>query len=162
MRSSMGLGYTPRATMSRTRGAMTARSRVVISAKVALPPVGLAVEHPLVGPQQVDGGQDHPDGAHHRPPAVGDERAEEDEELPHEAVEPGQADRREHDHGEDGREQRRRLLDAAHVGDETGVAALVDHPHQEEEGAGGDAVVDHLQHAALQSLLGQAERCRPR
>ena len=38
---------------------MTARSRLVISGKVALAPSGLAVEHPLVGPQQVDGGEDH-------------------------------------------------------------------------------------------------------
>ena len=28
------------------------------------------------------------------------------------------------------------------------VAALVDHPDEEEQGAGGDAVVDHLQDAA--------------
>ena len=40
------------------------------------------------------------------------------------------------------------LLEALELGDLAGVAALVDHPDEEEQRAGGDAVVDHLQHAA--------------
>ena len=46
----------------------------VRSAKLALSLVGLAVEHPLVGPQQVEGGEDHAGGGDHRPPAGGEER----------------------------------------------------------------------------------------
>ena len=40
------------------------------------------------------------------------------------------------------------LLQALELGDLAGVAALVDHPDEEEQGAGGDAVVDHLQDAS--------------
>ena len=35
------------------------------------------------------------------------------------------------------------------LGDLAGVAALVDHADEEEQRPGRDAVVDHLQHAAL-------------
>ena len=41
------------------------------------------------------------------------------------------------------------LLQALELGDLAGVAALVDHADEEEQRAGGDAVVDHLQDAAL-------------
>ena len=71
---------------------------------------------------------------------------------------PGSADRRQHHHGEHAGHDRRRLLQALELGDLPGVAALVDHPDEEEQGAGGDAVVDHLQHAALQALGGERER----
>ena len=54
------------------------------------------------------------------------------------------------------------LLDAAELGDLAGVAALVDHADEEEEGAGGQAVVDHLEHAALQALRATGRRCRAR
>ena len=120
--------------------------------------VGLAVEDPLVGPQQVDGGEDDAGGGHHRPPAAGEERADEDEELADEAVEPGQADRRQHHDGEHAGQDRRHLLQAAELGDLAGVAALVDHADEEEQGAGGQAVVDHLEHAALEALGGEGER----
>ena len=46
-------------------------------------------------------------------------------------------------------QDRGRLLQALERGDLAGVAPLVDHADEEEQGAGGDAVVDHLQHAAL-------------
>ena len=45
-----------------------------------------------------------------------------------------------------GGEDRRHRLDALQLGDLAGVAALVDHPDEEEQRAGGHAVVDHLQH----------------
>jgi len=40
------------------------------------------------------------------------------------------------------------------VGDEPGVPPLVEHAHDQEEGAGGKAVVDHLNDAAHHALLG--------
>ncbi len=56
---------------------------------------GLAVEHPLVGPQQVEGGEDHAAGGDDRPPLGGEVRARQHEELADEAVEAGQPDRAE-------------------------------------------------------------------
>ena len=55
-------------------------------------------------------------------------------------------------------EDRRHLLQALELGDLVGVAALVDEADQEEQGAGDDAVVDHLQHAALEALGGEGEQ----
>ena len=56
-------------------------------------------------------------GGDHGPPPVGDEGADEDQELPDEPVEAGQPDRG-HDHGqEDGGQDGRRLLQAAEVAD---------------------------------------------
>ena len=73
--------------MSGTITSFSARSR---SGNVRVVLVGLAVEDPLVGPQQVQRGEDHAGGGDHRPPAVGEERADQDEELADEAVEAGQ------------------------------------------------------------------------
>ena len=120
--------------------------------------VDLAVEHALVGPQEVERGEDHAGGGDDRPPARRPERAEEHEELADESVESGNADRRQHHDGESGGEHRGDLLDAAQVGDLAGVATLVDPSDEDEEGAGGDAVVDHLQHAAGDRLRRQGER----
>ena len=71
-----------------------------------------------------------------------------DQELADEAVEAGHADRRQHHQHEHRGEDRRHLLEALQVGDLAGVAALVDHADEEEQGAGRDAVVDHLHDAA--------------
>ena len=119
--------------------------------------VGLAVEHALVGPQQVEGGQDHPDGRDDRPPPAGEEGADEDEELAGEAVEAREPDRAEHHEREHAGEDRRRPLEALERRDLAGVAPLVDHPDEEEERAGGEAVVHHLHHAALDALGGEGE-----
>ena len=116
-----------------------------------------AVEHPLVGPEQVHGGEDDAGRGDHRPPLAGQERADEDQELADEPVQPGQADRAEHDHQEDEGHDRGDLLEAAELGDLPGVAALVDHPDEEEQGAGREAVVDHLQDRALQALGREGE-----
>ncbi len=118
---------------------------------------GLAVEHPLVGPQQVEGGEDHAGGGGHGPPLRGEVGAGEDHELAHEAVEAGQADRGQHHQGEHAGQEGRSLLHARHGADLVGVAALVDHPEQEEQGTGRDAVVDHLEHTALDALAGEGE-----
>ena len=119
--------------------------------------VGLAVEGALVGPEEVDGGEDHAGGAHHGPPPPGHEAAEKDEELTDEPVEAGHADGAQHHHGEDAGEPGGHLLEAAEGGDLARVAALVEHADQEEEGPGGDPVVDHLQQAALDALRREGE-----
>ena len=143
--------------MSPSSGAITRPSCQVSSGKAGVLLVGLAVEHPLVGPQQVERGEDHAGGGDHGPPAAGEERTDQDQELAGEAVEAGQTDRAQHHDGEHGGEDRRRLLEALEGGDLPGVAAVVDHPDEEEERAGGDAVVHHLQHAALDALRGEGE-----
>ena len=114
--------------------------------------LGWAVEHPLVSPEQVDGRNDHAAGGDDSPPTMGGESTHEGEELADEAVESGETDRREHHDHEHGRQDRRRLLETAQLGDFAGVATLVDHPDEEEQGAGGEAVVDHLEQPALESL----------
>ena len=118
------------------------------------------MEHALVRPQQVHGGEDHARGRHDRPPPTADEGADEDEELADEAVEAGQADRRQHHQHEHAGEDRGDLLESSEVGDLAGVAALVDHPDEQEEGAGREAVVDHLDQAALDALGRQGERAQ--
>ena len=116
------------------------------------------VEHPLVGPQQIDRGQDDARGRDHRPPAMGAESAEQHQQFAHEAVEARKPHRRQHHHREHRGQHRRRLLQPAQLGDLAGVAALVDHPHQQEQRPGGHAVVHHLQHAAGEALGVERER----
>ena len=97
---------------------MTARSRHVMSGIVAFSPVGLAVEDPLVGPEQVEGGEDHagwrPTTAHHRWVTNVPMRIRN---SPTKPLSAGQADRRQHHHGEHAGQDRRRLLQAAELGD---------------------------------------------
>jgi hypothetical protein len=70
---------------------------------------------------------------------------------------PRQADagqRRDH---EQRRVDRHAVGEAAEVGDLARVAALVDHPDQEEQRAGREAVVDHLEIEPLEALRRQRE-----
>jgi len=50
--------------------------------------------------------------------------------------------------------------EALERGDLPGVTTVVDHPDEQEQGAGGDAVVHHLQHPALDALGGEGERAQ--
>ena len=69
--------------------------------------------------------------------------------LTDEAVQQGQTDAAHgHDH-EDGGVDRHRLRKPAEIRDHAGVPALVDDADREEEPAGGQPVVDHLEHTAL-------------
>src|SRR6266571_4960918 len=61
-------------------------------------------------------------------------------------------DEKEHGHGG------HNLPEATEVGDEPGVPPLVKHAHDQEEGAGGEAVVDHLNDAAHHALLVESEQ----
>ena len=67
MRSSIGFGYTPANTMMAMKGSSSMPSFHFSSAERLVVLVGLAVEHPLVRPQQVERGEDHADGGDRRP-----------------------------------------------------------------------------------------------
>ncbi len=79
-------------------------------------------------------------------------------ELADEAVEPGQADGGERREEEEERKHRHDSGDAPVIGDLARVAPLVDHPDEQEERPRREAVVHHLDHAALQTLRGERER----
>src|SRR6266481_123317 len=117
----------------------------------------LAEDHALVHPEQVDGGEDDPARGDDREGPADLERAHEDEELAHEAVEPGQPDGGQGDDEKEHRQGGHDLPQATEVGDEPGVPPLVEHAHDQEEGPGGKAVVDHLNDAAHHALLVEGE-----
>ena len=113
---------------------------------------GLAEHGALVEPQHVGRAQDD---AEHRQRGVGNvrlEHADEDEELAHEAVQARQADGREHGDGEEHRKDGHRRRQAAERRDFARVAPLVDDADQQEQRAGADTVVDHLDDAAGHAL----------
>ena len=56
--------------MSPSSGAMHQALRPGEVGRLGVVLVGLAVEHPLVGPQQVEGGEDHAGGGDDGPPAA--------------------------------------------------------------------------------------------
>ena len=113
---------------------------------------GLAEHGPLVEPQHVGRAQDDADDRQRGVGDVGFEHADQDEELAHEAVQSRQADGREHGDGEEHREDGHRRRQAAERRDLARVAPLVDDADQQEQGAGADAVVDHLDDAAGDAL----------
>src|SRR6266511_827442 len=116
--------------------------------EIGQPPVllarHLAEDHALVHPEHVDGGEDDPARGDGGEGPADLERAHQDEELAHEAVEPRQPDGGEGDDEKELRQGGHHLPQATEVGDEPGVPPLVEHAHDQEEGAGGKTVVDHL------------------
>ena len=111
----------------------------------------------LVEPQHVRGAQNDARDRHRGPAPVGLVRALQNRELADEAVQQRQADGRQHDdheqRGIDGHDVR----DPAKFLDLARVAALVDQPDNQEERAGGNAVVDLLNHASLQAVRVQGK-----
>ena len=85
------------------------------------------------------------------------ERADERQELADEAGQAGQAGRGEDEEAEDRGLDRHARGEAAHLRDRPVVGPLVDHADEEEQGAGDQAVVDHLEDRALDALLGEHE-----
>ena len=88
---------------------------------------------------------------------MGHEGPYEDEKLTDEPVQARQADGGQHDHREHASHDRGGPLQTSQFVDEAGMATLVDHPDQQEQGAGGDAVVDHLEQAAFDALRVEGE-----
>ena len=80
------------------------------------------------------------------------ERAEHDQKLADEAVEPGQPDRREHHDHEDRGVNRDALPQPAELGNLARVAPHVEHPDQQKQSAGGNAVIEHLVNRAVDAL----------
>ena len=111
----------------------------------------------MVHVEQVDGGKDHDKGRCASNHWVGDEGAEQHQEL---ASESGEA--RQTDGGEE-EESEERCIDggahcpATHLGDFAIVRALVADTNEQEESAGDEAVVEHLQDCAVDSLLIEGE-----
>ena len=116
------------------------------------------MEDLLIAPEQVDGGDDHAGCSGNGPPAMGDERADQDEELSDESIEPGNADRGQHGQGEHTGQDGRRGLQPLERTDLPRVAAFVDPAHQDEQGGDDQTVIDHLDDAAGESLAVEGER----
>ena len=70
---------------------------------------------------------------------------------PTKPLRPGNRSTKHHEH-EDGGVHRRRLPEAAELGDLARMTAHVEHPDQQEECAGRDAVIEHLVSGALEAL----------
>ena len=119
-----------------------------------------SVEHPLVGPQQIERGQDHTGCGRNSPPSVRYEGPNENQELANEAVQTRQADRTQHDQGEHGGHDRCDLLQATEFGNFTGVTSFVDPADQQEQCTGGHTVVDHLQDATSDAFAVERERAQ--
>ena len=119
--------------------------------------VGYPGEDTLVSPQQVDGGEHHPQCSDDGKAGEGGVAADQHEELTHKAVEARKPDRGERHEEKEAGEKRNRLLQATKVGDLLGVPPVVDHPHQEEQRAGGQAMVHILDHRPLKPARGEGE-----
>ena len=121
-----------------------------------------ALERALVGPEHVDGAEDHADDRDRGQHPVDREGAEQHEELADEVVEPGQADRRQHRDHVGAREPRRDLHDAAEVGDLARVRALVEHAEHEEQHARAEARGSPSGARRRPSTRPRTRRCRAR
>jgi hypothetical protein len=124
----------------------------------------LTVEDALHHPEDVAGGEDHPDGGEDDHRGTETPGADQDQELAHEAVEAGHRDRGEADQQEDGGVPGHRRLEPPELGDEPRVPTVVQHAHQEEEGPRRDPVVQHLvdrSHEAGRGKGGDPEHHEP-
>ena len=119
--------------------------------------VGLTVEDPLVRPEQIQRREDDANGRDDNPPTSRLERADQDEEFTHEAVQPWEANGRQHHDREEASKDRGDSLDALQLCDCTGVSTLVDHPNHQEQCTRRDAVVDVLHHTTGDRLIGESE-----
>ena len=119
--------------------------------------VDRAVRHPLVGPEQVDRRQDDRDRGQRTEPLVDRERPEDHQELADEVVESRQPDGGEHREQERAGQPRHDDREAAHLPQIARMGSLVDHPDQQEQRAGRQAVVHHLQDAARHALVRERE-----
>ena len=154
------VGNTPITTAIATAGPSVAPlARRQVGQRRVLRIGDLAVVHALEHPEHVDGRQDDAARRHHGqlgPPA---EAAEDGQELADEAVQAGQADRRQRD-DQEGRDQlRHHRLQAAELGDQARVPAIREHADDDEEPAGADAVRQHLVDGALHALDVHRRRC---
>ncbi len=111
-----------------------------------------AEHNALVEPQQVRRTQDNAQRAPGGPRFADLKCALQNRKFPDEPVEQRHAQRTEADDEVDGCEIGHGRCKAAEIGDQARVTPLVEHAHDQEKGAGGDAVVDLLEHAAGQAV----------
>ena len=129
-----------------------------------------AVKNPLIHPQHVPSAQHHAgnrqDGKDFHCNSAGKsrsspgalERADQNQEFAHEAVQARQPDARQREDQHEKAQHGQFFGEAAIVGDLPRVIAVVDHAHHGEQPAGGKSVVDHLQHAAIDAQRIQGEK----
>ena len=113
--------------------------------------------HALIGVEHVERAEDEPGDGDFGGQRFAEIGAEQDQELADEPVEPGQPDRREHHHHEHGGVNRDALPQAPELGNLARVTAQIDHPDQQKQPAGRDAVVEHLVDRAFHSLRVERE-----
>ena len=118
---------------------------------------GFAVEDALVHPQHVAGGEDHADGGPDGPGEVDQSGSLQHQELAHEIVEHGQPDAGQGSDQKGCGKPGRGRGHAAVIGDLERMAALIEQADQGEQGAGGNAVVQHLVNGTVEALLGEGE-----
>src|SRR5262249_34378341 len=115
--------------------------------------IGDRTEHyALVEPEQVGSAEDDTQRAPSRPRFADLESALQNRELSDEAVEQGHAERTEADDEIHGGKVGHRRREAAKIGNHARVAPLVKNADDQEECAGGDAVIDLLKHAAGEAI----------
>ena len=119
--------------------------------------VAFAENDALVHPEHIDRSENHSASSDN---SIGDihlERTEQNQELTHETIGAGQANRREHhDHKEGGKYWHHRE-NAAEILNQSRVTPFVDHADDQEERASGDAMIDHLQQRPLQTHRVESE-----
>ena len=113
----------------------------------------LAKHDPLEHPEQVRGREDHAERRHGGDERAVEERPDEDKELTDEARQAGQPGRSEHEESERQGVDRGDARQAAHLGDRPVMGPLVDDADEQEQAAGGNAVVDDLEDRPIQPLL---------
>ena len=107
--------------------------------------------------QQVHRREDDGEGGDVADDGLPGDRAQQHQELAHEAGQAGQAGRGQAEEHHQRGEHRHALAQPAHLGDGAVVGSLVDDADEEEERAGDDAVGDHLEDRALHALLVEDE-----
>src|SRR5215475_6284503 len=119
--------------------------------------VDRALRGALHHPQHVRGRQDHAERRDDRDRLVDRERSDQHEELADERRRSRQRQRREPGEQEDTGEHRNELARATEVADVRRAATGHEHADDQEQQAGGETVVDHVQHRTGTRLRGERE-----
>jgi hypothetical protein len=115
-------------------------------------------EGPLVGDQDVQGGQHHPDGGDHSGRSLPTVRTDQHHQLADEGGHAGQGERGETDDEEQSGQHRRDLLQPAEVRDPLRTAvAPRHHAAEQEQTTGRQPVVEHVEGRPLDAHRGERE-----
>ena len=108
--------------------------------------------HPLDRPQDVRGGQDHREGGDHGQHAAVVPTGERDQHFPDETAQTGESQAGEEHRHREPAVHRHAVEDAAELLEIAVVHPVVEHAHHEEHAGRRDAVGEHLEHRAVDSL----------